>query len=428
MSTSTTLASQPNIDKLPTPDEIRSYNNNDIPTNYPIAESYFPVLLNDNILRVATGQHTQRTPIWCHRQAGRYLQEFRDVRSKIGFFDLCQTPNMCAEVTIQPIRKYDFDAAIIFSDILVILQCIGLNVTMSPGYGPQIHNNIKTPDDMSNINFDITTNDIHNNLSYVYKAITITRKLLNGVVPLIGFSGAPFTLFAYMVEGGGSKTYNNTRAWFYKYKTETHKILSLLTNVITQYLIRQVEAGAQMLELFDSWADQLSYDIFVEFSLPYLKQIVSNVKSYLRNNNLHVVPITIFPRGCHYCYELIAKHTEYDVISLDWAIDRKQVRQTINSISSNDRLTKRTLSIQGNLDVSVLYSSDDEIRKQTRLMLDQFGTKQYIANLGHGMLPDHDPNKLAVFIDEIHKYSELLNSKSTTDINTHTQTNNTAYS
>lgn len=409
-STSTVNGEQPNPQSIPTYQQVIQYKLDDISTNYPIPDSYFPPLINNTLLLAATGQYTTRVPVWCHRQAGRFLPEFREVRSHIDFFSLCQNPIMACEVTLQPIRRYDFDGSIIFSDILVIPQCIGLVVEMHAGKGPVLPNPIKKPDDMQRLRLNISESEIRDTLNYVFRAVTLTRTLLNGVCPLIGFSGAPFTLMCYMTEGGGAKTYNTARTWFLLYPAATHQLLQLLTDVIVTYLIAQVEAGAQMLELFDTWASELSYHVFIKFYLPYLKQIPARIKQSLRDRNLTVVPITLFAKDSHFIYDIITRETQFDCMSLDIGVDRVHVRQQLNSSS-------RSITIQGNLEPCTLYANDDVIRSETRLMLDEFGTQNYIANLGHGMLPDHSPEKLGVFIDEVHRYSELLNQQRSTDTN-----------
>lgn len=418
----------------------------DINTNYPIPDSYFPALKNDLLLRAARGQSTERTPIWCHRQAGkrlsasetatqcdahsecvcslmltvdffccfasiagRFLPEFRAIRLTTDFFSLCQTPSKACEVTLQPIRRFQLDAAIIFSDILVIPQCLGMIVEMCPGKGPVLPSPITTPEKMTaQLTMNITDAQVRERLHYVFKAITLTRVLLQGTVPLIGFSGAPFTLMCYMTEGGGSKSYDTARSWFYKHPTETHTLLQLLTDTIVAYLIAQVEAGAQMLEVFDSWCGDMGPDTFTEFNLPYLIQIAQRVKQSLREKHMTVVPITIFPKGAHYAVEQLSALSEYDVISLDWCMNRTATRALLDGVTADHRTSGQLMSIQGNLDVSVLHAADDVIRSETRRMLNAFGCQRYIANLGHGMLPSHLPEKLTVFIDEVHRHSEQM--------------------
>lgn len=353
----------------------------------------FPVMKNDLLLRAARGEKVERVPVWVMRQAGRYLPEFRAVREKHDFFTVCRTPELACEVTLQPLKRFPLDAAIIFSDILVVPQALGMEVLMVPGKGPTFPQPLVSPEDIGNLN---QNPDIDKELGYVFEALTLTRTKLDGQVPLIGFSGAPWTLMAYMVEGGSSSTYSKPRKWLYKYPNESKKLLSLLTDTIIVYLIGQVQAGAQLLQLFDSHAGVLDRDLFVEFALPYLVKIVDNVKKGVADKGLQPVPMTVFAKGAHYSIEDLAK-TNYDVIGLDWTMDALTSRQVSN-------LHGKTL--QGNLDPAMLYAPPEHIAEATKAMLAKFGTRRYIANLGHGIYPDMSPDQLKVFIDSVHKYSQ----------------------
>lgn len=357
----------------------------------------FPPLKNDLILRAARKEKVERVPIWCHRQAGRYLPEFREVRKQGDFFTICQTPVLACEITLQPIRRFPLDAAIIFSDILVIPQAVGLECLMIPGKGPCFPDPLIDPSHMTRLKTRDQV-DVKQDLDYVFKALTLTRYSLQGTVPLLGFSGAPWTLMAYMVEGGGAKSFTKARRWLCNYPTESHQLLSLLTSVIIEYLILQVKAGAQMLEVFDSWAGDVTPYHFEEFLFPYLQQIAAGVKKGLKERGLDVVPMTIFAKGANYAFKRLSEDTEYDCISCDWNVDPATVREE----------TKAACTLQGNLDPAFLYAPDEFIRQRVRHMVDRFGSQQYIANLGHGMLPDHNPDKLAVFIDELHSYSATV--------------------
>lgn len=348
---------------------------------------------NDLLLRAAKGEKVERVPVWVMRQAGRYLPEFRAVREKHDFFTVCRTPELACEVTLQPLRRFKLDAAIIFSDILVIPQALGMEVLMVPGKGPTFPQPLKSPEDMERLNHNP---DVLKELGYVFDALTLTRMKLEGQVPLIGFSGAPWTLMAYMVEGGGSSTYSKPRSWLYKSPNESRKLLTLLTDTIVEYLIGQVEAGAQLLQLFDSHAGVLDRELFLEFALPYLVKIVDNVKSGLREKGIDPVPMTVFAKGAHYAIEDIAK-TNYDIIGLDWTMDTLHSRQIANAHGK---------TLQGNLDPAALYAPVEQIAEATKSMIAKFGTKSYIANLGHGMYPDMSPDHLEVFVDSVHKYSQ----------------------
>lgn len=368
-----------------------------------MSNTEFPPLKNDLILRVARGEkNVERVPVWCHRQAGRYLPEFREVRKTAEFFDLCRNPELACEVTLQPLRRFELDAAIIFSDILVVPQALGMEVEMIKGKGPSFPNPLRELSDLDRLHTFEQTN-VKESLKYVYDAITLTRHKLEGKVPLIGFSGAPWTLMAYMIEGGGAKSYNRPRSWMYKHPQETHKLLQLLTDVIVEHLYYQVKAGAQMLEVFDSWAGDLSCKMFLSFSLPYLTQIATNVKAKLRADGMEPVPITCFAKGASFALNELSL-TEFDVLAVDWSVKPSEVSHTNLKLRSKVR-------VQGNLDPSVLYASKETILSETKAMIDNFGTQGYIANLGHGMLPDHDPDQLRIFIDEVHRYSEELNKK-----------------
>jgi uroporphyrinogen decarboxylase len=344
------------------------------------------------------GLKTSRAPVWIHRQAGRYLPEFREVRKTSDFFTICRTPSLACEITLQPLRRFPLDAAIIFSDILVIPQALGLEVLMQPGVGPVLPQPLLDPDDMAARLVKPDEFDVDATLGYVFEAITLTRTKLEGKVPLIGFSGAPWTLMAYMVQGQGAKTYHKAKAWLYRYPEASHELLQRTTDAIVVYLVGQVAAGAQMLEVFDSWAGDLTPEAFTTFCLPYLKQIATRVKKSLREQKLEEVPMTVFPRGAHYALEALAD-TDYDVISLDWTLDPAEARKRVQG----------KVALQGNLDSSVFFASKDVIERETCHMIDQFGPQSFIANLGHGMLPSHDPSAVATFVETVHSHSEKLN-------------------
>ena len=354
----------------------------------------FPVLENDLILRTARGERTERVTVWCMRQAGRYLPEFRKVREQIDFFGLCRNPEMACEVTLQPIRRFALDAAIIFSDILVVLQALGLEVQMVKAAGPHLPNPLVDPSELKKVSEGGRLPDkvdVYASLGYVLDAIRLTRHSLKGKVPLLGFSGAPFTLMAYAVEGGSSKSFVKVKRWLCKYPNESHILLHQITDICIDYLVAQAEAGAQMLQIFDSWANELSPEHFDLFSKPYLNLIQSQVKQRLEVLGLDV-PLCLFARGYGVINTLPDFH--YDVISIDWTIDPKFARSR-----SNDQV------FQGNLEPCLLFASEEDLRANVRKMIDAFGTQKYIANLGHGMLPEHDPNSVSIFIDEIRTYS-----------------------
>jgi len=350
----------------------------------------FPPLQNDRLLRAARGETVDRAPVWIMRQAGRYLPEFREVRVENEFFKVCQTPELACEITLQPIRRFPLDAAIIFSDILVIPQALGMIVQMKPGVGPVFDKPLVVPEDMD----QLVKPDVKQALKYVYDAITLTRHKLEGKVPLIGFTGAPWTLMAYMIEGGGSKTQSKAKKWLYQHPEASHRLLSLLTTVCVDYLVEQVRAGAQLLQVFESNAEYLGAEQFNTFALPYLEKICKDVKSKLADEKLEVVPMTVFAKGGHYALESLSK-SGYDTVGLDWTIDPVISRKIVG-----DKVT-----LQGNLDPCALYGSKSDIEEAAKKLCDKFGSQRWIANLGHGIYPDVDPDHLGVYITSIQKYS-----------------------
>lgn len=346
----------------------------------------FPPLKNDRLLRAARGEEVDKVPIWIMRQAGRYLPEFRELRAKYDFFTICQTPELAAEITLQPIRRFDLDASIIFSDILVIPQALGMVVEMKASVGPVLPEPLSTPVDLKRLKTPV---DVYKELNYVFEAITLTRHKLEGKVPLIGFSGAPWTLMTYMIEGGGSKTMSKAKHWLYKYPEESKQLLEILTNVIVDYLVGQAKAGAQLLQIFESNAEYLDLDLFNEFALPYINKIHENVKLKLKEINCDV-PMTIFAKGAHYALEQLST-TNYDIVGLDWTIEPSYARSIV-----------KNKTLQGNLDPCALYAPKDQLRKLGTQMAKEFGKTRYIANLGHGIYPDMDPEHVQVLINAIH--------------------------
>ena len=347
----------------------------------------FPPLQNDLLLRAARGEDTPRAPVWMMRQAGRYLPEYRALRAASSFFEACRTPALVAEITVQPLERFDLDAAIIFSDILVVPQAMGMEVRLEKGIGPVLPAPLRHPDDLARL----AAPDVSTELDYVFEALTVTRRALAGRAPLIGFCGAPWTLMAYMIEGGGSKQFARPRAWLHRYPEASRELLQRLVDTLADYLIRQVEAGAQAVQVFDSWAGLLGPREFEAFALPCLRDLAQRFKEAHPD-----VPCIVFARGAHYALESLAR-TAYDVIGLDWTIHPRAARQHTG---------RKTL--QGNLDPAVLFAEPASIRAAVRRMLEAFGPRRHIANLGHGMHPDHDPAHARVFVDAVHEYSETL--------------------
>ena len=339
-------------------------------------------LQNDLILRAARGEETERYPVWLMRQAGRILTEYRAVRGALsGFKELVETPELAAEVTIQPVDILGVDAAIIFSDILVVPEAMGLEYQMVEQKGPWFEETIRTESELSKVDFDI---DVEDRLSYVLEAIKITNKSLDGRVPLIGFAGAPWTIFCYMTEGQGSKTFSVARKILYTNPILAHRLLDAITNVTIKYLKAQVKAGAHMLQLFDSWAGILGPEQYATFGLHYLKKIADAVNE---------VPLTLFSKGAHHSYSELAA-LNCNTIGVDWQIDMKKARLLVGE----DR------TLQGNLDPSALYASHKDVENVTKNMLKSFENKRHIVNLGHGVYPDVDPEKVKTFIQTVKNF------------------------
>src|SRR5690554_3605642 len=340
-------------------------------------------LQNDLLLRAARGERVERTPVWLMRQAGRILPEYRAVRDSVsGFIELAQTPELAAEVTIQPVDILQVDAAIIFSDILVIPEAMGLPYEMVEKRGPWFPNTVNTAADVKKLRVADGVDD----LSYVMEAIKIVKRELNGRVPLIGFAGAPWTIFSYMVEGSGSKTFSKARAMLYTQPELSTRLLEMITTSTINYLKGQIAAGADLIQLFDSWAGILPPNHYDEFSLKYISQICDAITE---------VPVTVFAKGAFFAREEMSR-LNCETIGLDWNMGIAESRRLIG----NDK------TLQGNLDPAALYGSASDVAQATRKMLDQFKGSRHIANLGHGVYPDTDPEMVKVFIETVKEYSQ----------------------
>ena len=339
-------------------------------------------LQSDLLLRAARGEDVERTPVWLMRQAGRILKEYRDVRAKMGGFkELVKTPEFACEVTIQPVDILGVDAAIIFSDILVIPEAMGLPYEMIESKGPWFERTIKTLEDINNLKITNAEED----LSYVTDAIRLTKKELNGRVPLIGFAGAPWTIFSYMIEGHGSKTFSEAKKFLYTQPEASHLLLQKITDSTINYLKVQIAAGADLVQLFDSWAGILSPDQYKVFALPYIAKIC---------NAIQEVPLTVFAKGAYFVRQEMGQ-LNCRTIGLDWNMDPLRSRKLIGE----------SKTLQGNLDPCVLYADFARIEKETKKMLNSFGAKKHIANLGHGIYPDIHPDKARCFIDTVKEYN-----------------------
>jgi len=345
-------------------------------------------LKNDLILRAAAGEKTERTPVWLMRQAGRILPEYRAIREKLsGFKELATTPQLAAEVTIQPVDILGVDAAIIFSDILVVPEAMGLSYEMAESIGPVFPEKINAKSAITKLKQEGAADE----LAYVYEAIHLVKKELDGSVPLLGFAGAPWTILAYMVEGSGSKTFSKARNFLYLEPEMAHQLLEKITFVTIEYLQRQIKAGADMVQIFDSWAGILPPEQYKTFSLPYISKIC---------DALTEVPVTVFAKGAYFARKELA-NLNCRTIGLDWNMDIHTSRDLIGP--------QKTL--QGNLDPCALYGSFDEIRKSTKKMLQQFGPENHIANLGHGVYPDTPKDNVRCFVDTVKEFSFSENYK-----------------
>jgi len=348
-------------------------------------------LKNDRYLRALLGQPVDQTPVWVMRQAGRYLPEYREIREKAGdFMTLCSTPDLACEVTLQPLHRYDLDAAIIFSDILTIPDAMGLGLHFVPGEGPKFKNIIRSAADIAKLGVP----DMEDNLGYVMDAIRITRREINGKVPLIGFSGSPWTLACYMVEGGPSKDFAKVKGMMFDAPLQMHALLDILAKSVIAYLNAQIAAGAQSIMLFDTWGGTLGQSNYQQFSLSYMQQILAGLT---RENDGRVVPVTLFTKGGGQWLEMMAD-TGADAVGLDWTTDIGSARQRIG-----DKVT-----LQGNMDPCVLYASPDRVEQEVANVLAGFGEGKtgHVFNLGHGIHPTIAPENMTRLVDSVHRLSE----------------------
>ena len=324
--------------------------------------------MNDLFLSACFRQPVQRTPVWMMRQAGRYLPEYRAIRAKVDFLTLCKMPELAAEVTIQPVDILGVDAAIIFSDILVVPEAMGMELIMEDGKGgPHFPIPIRSSHDIETLTIPVPTEK----LMFVMDALRLTRKQLNGRVPLIGFSGSPWTLAAYMVEGHGSNHFRYAKEMLYECPEQMHRLLDKLSEAVATYLSAQIEAGAQAVQIFDTWGGMLTQDALREFSLQYIEKVISETKK-------NGAPIIVFSKDCGHSLSKIAE-TGCDVVGVDWTVDIGEARRKIG-----DRV-----ALQGNLDPTILYASPERIREEVKSILARFGNAPgHVFNLGHGILPD----------------------------------------
>lgn len=346
-------------------------------------------LKNDRFLRALLKQPVDVTPVWMMRQAGRYLPEYRASRAKAGdFMSLCMNPAFACEVTLQPLERYPLDAAILFSDILTVPDAMGLGLYFETGEGPRFKKTVSTLADIEALPIP----DAQKDLGYVMDAVSTIRRELNGRVPLIGFSGSPWTLATYMVEGGSSKDFRKSKAMLYDNPQAMHLLLDKLAQSVTAYLNGQILAGAQAVQIFDSWGGSLSAAAYQEFSLAYMRKIVSGL---IREHEGRKVPVILFTKGGGLWLESIAD-AGADALGLDWTCDIGEARRRVGS----------KVALQGNMDPTVLYANPQAIRQEVANILKSYGSGTgHVFNLGHGITPEVDPANAGAFIEAVHELS-----------------------
>lgn len=340
------------------------------------------LLKNDLLLRALRNEKVERPPVWMMRQAGRYLPDYIKLREKYDFFTRVQTPALATEITLQPVNQVGVDAAIIFSDILVIPQALGLKVLMEENKGPVLPKTIITKADID----ALETEGVEEKLSYVMQALSLTKSELNGRVPLIGFAGAPWTIFCYMIEGKGSKTWEKAKQFAYTQPLLAHELLQKITTITIAYLKAQVKAGADTLQVFDSWSGALSPADFKLFAQPYLIQIADALKDD--------APVILFPKGSWYALKDLSNSSAAG-LGIDWCVSPEMARE----------LTGNKITLQGNFDPAKLLAPIPEIKRSVIEMINSFGAQNYIANLGHGITPNIPVDHARSFVDAVKEYS-----------------------
>ncbi len=340
------------------------------------------LLKNDLLLRALRNEKVERPPVWMMRQAGRYLPDYIKLREKYDFFTRVQTPALATEITLQPIDQIGVDAAIIFSDILVIPQAMGLTVLLEENKGPVLPKTIISKADVD----ALITEGVEESLSYVMQALSLTKSALNGRVPLIGFAGAPWTIFCYMIEGKGSKTWEKAKQFAYTQPLLTHELLQKITTITIAYLKAQVKAGADTLQVFDSWSGALSPADFKVLAQPYLLQIADALKED--------APVILFPKGSWYALKDLS-NSSASGLGIDWCVSPEMARE----------LTGNKITLQGNFDPAKLLAPIPEIKKSVFEMINSFGAQKYIANLGHGITPNIPVDHARAFVDAVKEYN-----------------------
>lgn len=339
------------------------------------------MIKNDLFLRALKGETVNRPPVWMMRQAGRYLPEFQEIKAKYDFFTRCQTPELASEITVQPIRRYGMDAAILFSDILIVPQAMNIEVEMKPGVGPWLPNPIRTQKDLDRVIIP----DINESLGYVMETIKMTKEKLNSEIPLIGFAGSPWTILCYCVQGQGSKNFDIAKELCFTQPQIAHSLLQKITDTTIAYLKEKVKAGVNAVQVFDSWGGMLSPTDYQEFSWQYIQQIIDALKAE--------TPVIAFGKGCWFALDVMAK-SGASALGVDWTCSPRNARY----------LTGGNITLQGNFDPARLFSPPSDIKKMVTQMIDEFGKDKYIVNLGHGILPNIPLDNAKAFVDAVKEY------------------------
>jgi len=339
------------------------------------------MIKNDLLLRALKGETVERPPVWMMRQAGRFLPDFRILREKYDFFTRCRTPELATEITIMPVKQVGVDAAILFSDILVIPQAMNIHVEMKPKFGPWVPNPIRSQKDVDNV----IVPDVNVALDYVMKAIKLTKQELNDEVPLLGFAGSPWTILCYVVQGQGSKTFDLAKEFCFTNPIAAHQLLQKITDTTIAYLKAKVKAGVDAVQIFDSWGGMLAPADYQEFSWQYINQIIEALKDE--------APVIAFGKGCWFALEEMS-NSNAAALGIDWTI-KPQLART---------LTHNKITLQGNLDPAKLLCAIPEIKKMTNQMITNFGKDKYIVNLGHGILPNTSVDHAKAFIDTVKEF------------------------
>ncbi len=339
------------------------------------------MIKNDLFLRALKGETVDRPPVWMIRQAGRYLPEFQVIKKKYDFFTRCRTPELASEITVQPIRRYGMDAAILFSDILVIPQAMNIEVQMKPDFGPYLPNPIRNQKDLDRV----IVPDVHESLGYGMEAIKATKEKLNDDIPLIGFAGSPWTILCYCVQGQGSKNFDKAKELCFTNPVVAHSLLQKITDTTIAYLKAKVEAGVNAVQLFDSWGGMLSPVDYQEFSWQYMQQIIDALKD--------ITPVIAFGKGCWFALDKMGK-SGASALGVDWTCSARNARY----------LSGGNITLQGNFDPSRLLSPPSDIKKMVHQMINEFGKDKYIVNLGHGILPNIPVENAKAFVDAVKEY------------------------